>query len=202
MKKIFLILTIISFFALYINAQTTVEGTVTEEDGRALPGVTVQAKGTTVATMTDSDGKYSIEVPEDSNSLIFTYVGMETQEIEITGDIINVVMKVGDSELEEVVVSALGVTRERKSLGYSVSEVSSNDMVNVKANKKNSKKLQKSSKTWKRANNDVNAMKLFVGDTESIPLKGSQIAVKIDGFRARVVIDCFFYGYDRNIMFV
>ncbi len=61
-------------------------------------------------------------------------------------------------------------------------------------NKWGKNKKTKPSKTWKRANNDVNAMKLFVGDTESIPLKGSQITVKIDGFRARVVIDCFFYN--------
>ncbi len=108
MKKIFLLLTITALAVLTIKAQTNVTGTVTGEDGVPMPGVTVQVEGTTIATMTDPDGKYSIEVPEGSNFLFFSYVGMETQEIEVTGEVVNVIMKLGDCELEEVVVMAYG----------------------------------------------------------------------------------------------
>ncbi len=123
MKKLMLLFAAFLLIGMQINAQTTVTGTVTGDDGIALPGVTVQVKGTTVATMTDPDGKYSIEAPEGSNFLLFTYVGMQDEEVEVTGDVINVIMKVADTALDEVVVTALGISREKKALGYSVSDV-------------------------------------------------------------------------------
>ena len=67
----------------YAMAQRTVTGTVTDESGEAVISATVQVKGTTVGATTDLDGKYSINVPEGSTTLMFSYIGYATQEIEL-----------------------------------------------------------------------------------------------------------------------
>ena len=107
-----------------VAQQKTITGTVTDEAGDPLPGVTVVVKGTTNGTVTSMDGNYSISnIPEDA-VLVFSFVGMRTQEITYTGkQQINVVMTESVVGLDEVVVTALGITRDKKSLGYSVGEV-------------------------------------------------------------------------------
>jgi hypothetical protein len=132
MRKLTLLLAAIGFFSLQgVFAQTSVTGTVTDADnGGTLPGVTVQVQGTSIGTVTDMDGKYSLQVPEDATALIFSFVGMETQEVAFTGQtVINVDMKTGAQALEEVVVTALGITKEKKALGYAVSEVGGEELV-------------------------------------------------------------------------
>ena len=128
MKKLMLLFTLISFLGLQAFAQRTVTGTVTDEAGAAMPGVAVSVKGTTVGTMTKDDGTYSINAPEESEFLVFSYIGMQTQEVAISGDVVNVTMRAADTELDEVVVTALGLTRDKKALGYSVQEVGGDDM--------------------------------------------------------------------------
>ncbi|HPJ01188.1 MAG TPA: carboxypeptidase-like regulatory domain-containing protein, partial [Enterococcus sp.] len=105
-----------------VNAQKTITGTVTSsEDGMTLPGVSVVVKGTTLGTITNIDGKYSIEVPGDATTLVFTYVGMVTEEMAIgANSVIDVRMVPDIMGLDEVVVTALGISREKKSLGYAV----------------------------------------------------------------------------------
>ncbi|NOR76631.1 MAG: SusC/RagA family TonB-linked outer membrane protein [Draconibacterium sp.] len=104
--------------------QKSITGTVTDEAGDPLPGVTVVVKGTTNGTVTSMDGNYSIfNIPEDA-VLVFSFIGMRTQEITYTGkQQINVVMTESVVGLDEVIVTALGITRDKKSLGYSVGEV-------------------------------------------------------------------------------
>lgn len=134
MRKLTLLLAAIGFFSLQgVFAQTSVTGTVTDADnGGTIPGVNVQVKGTSIGTMTDMDGKYSLQVPEDATALIFSFVGMETQEVAYTGQtVINVDMKTSAQKLDEVVVTALGVSREKKSLGYSTQEVQGDDLNQV-----------------------------------------------------------------------
>lgn len=107
-------------------AQTrTVTGKVTSsEDGSGVPGVTVFVKGTTTGTVTDLDGNYSFDVPPEARTLVFSFIGMRTQEVEIAGrSNINVTMETDVVALDELVVTAFGISRERKSLGYAVQDV-------------------------------------------------------------------------------
>jgi TonB-linked SusC/RagA family outer membrane protein len=124
MRKILLLLAFISFLGMQAFAQRTVTGTVTAaDDGSGLPGVSVLAKGTSVRTVTDVNGAYSLNVPSGATVLVFEFMGMETQEVAITGDVVNCVLKSSDIALDDVVVTALGITKERKAVGYAVQEV-------------------------------------------------------------------------------
>ena len=107
MKKFTLILFLLSFCFATAFAQTrTITGTVTSaEDGQNFPGVSVFVKGTTIGASTDLDGRYTINVPADAQTLVFRFVGYETQEVAITSEVINVALKVASEELEEVVVT-------------------------------------------------------------------------------------------------
>jgi len=129
MRKITMMLAFLLFAGLsFAYAQTkTISGTVTSADnGSALPGVTVQVKGTTNGTVTDFNGKYSLNVKSSAKTLIFSFVGMKTQEVAIDGrTTINVVMKSSALSLKQVVVTALGISRQKRALGYSVTKVSS-----------------------------------------------------------------------------
>lgn len=135
MKKILLV----SFFvALVFSAwaqERTVSGKVTSsEDGSAIPGVNVLLKGTAAGSVTDAAGEYSLSVPESGGTLVFSFIGFTSQEIEIgSRSVINVIMASDVTQLTEVVVTALGIQREEKSLGYSVQEVSGDEISNVKS---------------------------------------------------------------------
>ncbi len=111
-------------------AQRTVSGTVlSEEDGQAVPGVNVLIKGTASGTTTDFDGKYRISVPEEGTTLVFSFIGFATTEVEVgVRSVVDVSLDADVQELSEVVVTALGVTREERSLGYAVSEVSGDEV--------------------------------------------------------------------------
>jgi len=97
---------------------------ISEEDNQGLPGATVLVKGTTVGTTTELDGNYSINVPAGSNVLIFSFVGLKTKEESIGNrSVINLTLNIDASQLSEVVVTSLGIEREKKALGYAVSTV-------------------------------------------------------------------------------
>ena len=81
--KILLILMVFMFSTALVFAQKTVTGTVTGSDNTPLPGVSIVVKGTTTGTITDINGKYSLSVPADAKTLIFTFVGMESQDVAI-----------------------------------------------------------------------------------------------------------------------
>ncbi len=126
MKRICLIFFVILGLlgnSLYAQ-ERRVSGTVTDADtGATLPGVTVMVQGTTIGTITDIDGQYELTVTPQ-NVLVFSSVGMTTQRITV-GDrtVINVSLVPDVAMLQEIVVTALGISRERKSLGYTVQEV-------------------------------------------------------------------------------
>ena len=109
-----------------------VSGTVTSAtDGSTLPGLSIVLKGTTQGTVTDSEGKYTLEVPQDG-VLVFSYLGFRSDEIAVDGRrVINVSMDEESETLDELVVTALGIRREEKSLGYSVSTVTGEEMTRV-----------------------------------------------------------------------
>ncbi|MEN7546894.1 SusC/RagA family TonB-linked outer membrane protein [Rapidithrix thailandica] len=121
-------------FHLTQAQQTVVSGQVTSaEDGIPLPGVSVMLEGTSSGTISDPDGKYKITVPDDAQRLSFSFVGFITKTIEIKGQsVINVVLKSDTKQLKEVVITALGVSREKKSLGYAVKELDGEEVNTVK----------------------------------------------------------------------
>ncbi len=127
MKRFVFVLSLLLFagFNLLQAQGVQVSGNVTgADDGTALPGVSVVVRGTTIGAVTDFEGNYSITVPDASATLMFSFVGMTTQEIVVEGKtVIDVALESTSMELDEVVVTALGVSREKKSLGYSVQEV-------------------------------------------------------------------------------
>ncbi|MEN8230567.1 MAG: SusC/RagA family TonB-linked outer membrane protein [Bacteroidota bacterium] len=131
MKRVLSFLLFMALGTLTLMGQAReVTGTVVgAEDGAPLPGVSVAVKGTSIGTITDTDGFYKINVPQDVQILVFSFVGLLTQEIDI-GDktVIDVVMEQDLMELDEVVVTALGISREKKALGYSVSQINAEDI--------------------------------------------------------------------------
>ncbi|PXY46196.1 SusC/RagA family TonB-linked outer membrane protein [Flavobacterium hydrophilum] len=114
-----------------LQAQTTtVTGTVTDAQGMPIPGVNVNVKGTKTNTSSDFDGKYSIAVSNQSAILIFSYVGSATKEVSVAGlSTVNVALSAGSEQLGEVVVTALGQSKEKKALGYATSVIKSEAIV-------------------------------------------------------------------------
>ena len=90
-----------------------VSGTVKDQAGETIISASVMVKGTTIGTVTDFDGNYSIDVPDDAKVLVFSYIGMKTQELTITGNVMNVVLSENSEVLEEVVVTGYGTTKKR-----------------------------------------------------------------------------------------
>lgn len=135
MKQMYLrciALLLFSIITISAYAQTTVTGTVTEASGVAVPGATVAEKGTTNGMSTSVDGKFSLTVKPGA-VLTISFIGFKTKEVTVgTQTTINVVLESGESSLNEVVVTALGIRREKKSLGYSVQEVKGQTLVDRK----------------------------------------------------------------------
>ncbi len=131
LKKLTIIL---AFVPILLWGQSkVVTGTVTSSgDGMPLPGVTVLVKGTTQGTSTDFDGNYSIKVKEGA-VLQFSYVGFTTKEIKVRGSKLNVVLQESAESLSEVVVTALGVRKQAKSVGYATTKVSTKELERVNA---------------------------------------------------------------------
>ena len=118
------------FIQTTIQQQTQrVTGKVVDNNGAPIVGATVIIKGTGKAVITDINGHYSINVVTTNAVLIFSYIGKKKQEVSISGQsIININLEDEISSLDEVVVTALGITKEKKSLGYSVQEIKSDKL--------------------------------------------------------------------------
>ncbi len=126
MKKICLIFAILVFMGNVLIAQERrITGTVTDAvDGSTMPGVTISVRGTTQGTITDTNGRYEITV-EEGATLVFSFIGMVTEQRVVgTESVINVSMSMDLATLQEIVVTAFGIEREKKALSYSVQEVS------------------------------------------------------------------------------
>ncbi|PRZ00315.1 TonB-linked SusC/RagA family outer membrane protein [Marinilabilia salmonicolor] len=132
MKKVLLALSflmVIGLGSVLAQAQT-ISGTVTgSETGEPVPGVSVFVKGTTIGTVTNIDGAYSLNVPEGSETLVFSFIGMQTQEIALSGQTtVDLAMVDEAIAMDEVVVTALGISREKKSLGYAAQNVNAEEL--------------------------------------------------------------------------
>lgn len=124
------ILTLLLAFVVHLSfaQDKTITGTVTDQDGLPLPGVNIVVEGTTNGTQTDFDGNYSINGSQ-GQSLLFTYIGQrDVRETIGAGNTINVQMQEDAQALEEVVVTAQGIKREKKALGYATTSVGSDQL--------------------------------------------------------------------------
>ncbi len=126
-KLFYQVLLLLSMFSTSLLAQKTVNGVIKDESGEPLIGVNVLVQGTSTGTVSEFDGSYSVSDVDDATVLVFSYTGMESKS-EIVGmrSVIDVVLK--SAYLDEVVVTALGIRREERSLGYSVGRVSGEDL--------------------------------------------------------------------------
>ena len=117
------------FTGMAVEARV-INGTVTDQTGESIISASVVVKGTTIGTVTDFDGNYTLEVPDNAQELVFSYIGMKTQEVAISGSVMNVVMSEDNAVLEEVVVTGYGTTKKRD-LVTSVASVSAEQIKDV-----------------------------------------------------------------------
>jgi TonB-linked SusC/RagA family outer membrane protein len=123
---------LLTLFTIAAYAQNTVTGTVKDAKGEAIPAVSILVKGSTQGVSSDAEGKFRINAAQGS-VLIFRYIGFKTQEVTVgTSNTINVVLADESNNLNEVVVTALGIQREKKSLGYAVQEVKGEALVEAR----------------------------------------------------------------------
>ena len=135
MRKLTFLLTCLFLVGLgLVNAQSkSISGKViSSEDGQPIIGATVLVKGATMGTITNADGEFKITLPRNGKELLISYIGMKTIEV-VAEDNLVVKLYSDDSQLNEVVVTAMGITRDKKSLGYSVQEVSGDEVNKVKS---------------------------------------------------------------------
>ncbi|MDC9724070.1 MAG: SusC/RagA family TonB-linked outer membrane protein [Urechidicola sp.] len=123
-------LSFLAFFTTitFLFAQDlTVSGTVSDADGAVLPGVSIQVKGTNTGTSSDFDGNYEINASQ-GDVLVFSFLGFKNQEITVTGTTHDITLEEDATQLDEVVVTAFGITKSTKELGYSVTQVKTEDL--------------------------------------------------------------------------
>ncbi|MCC9017217.1 SusC/RagA family TonB-linked outer membrane protein [Flavobacterium lipolyticum] len=129
----FLVLFLVLVAQLTFAQERAVSGTVSDNAGIPLPGVSVLVKGTKTATQTDFDGKYSIKAAPNQ-VLVFSYIGMKAQEVSASSTTVNTKLKDDSVELESVVVTALGVKKSARALGYATQEVKAADITRANNN--------------------------------------------------------------------
>ncbi len=132
MRKVLLIIFMLALW--HYSYAGIVKGKVISSDtSEELIGVTVMVKGTSIGTITDVNGDFSINVSDENSVLTFSYIGFKIQEIPVAGmDVINVKLEPDVEELEGVVVTALGIKRSEKALGYAVQKVGGDLVSDVK----------------------------------------------------------------------
>ncbi|WP_228084866.1 SusC/RagA family TonB-linked outer membrane protein [Mucilaginibacter sp. JRF] len=132
-KPIAWLLAFMCLCCLQVYAQEAVQitGTVKTDKGEILAGVSVRIKNTTTGAVTDASGKYTLRVPNRSAILQISYIGFATKEIPVgAGNVLNIVLEENSNQLSDIVVTALGIKRESKKLGYSTATVNT-DLLTV-----------------------------------------------------------------------
>ena len=130
MKKLALLLMTVLFATGIALAQRTIQGKVSDAKGEPMVGTSVVVKGTTTGTTTDVDGNYNLSVPVGSTTIIFSFTGFQTQEVTLgTSNVLDLTLQEGIL-LSETVVTALGISKSDKSLGFAVTKVSGETVAN------------------------------------------------------------------------
>ena len=127
-KKLTSVLLFLAMSVGVVSAQTSkVTGKVIGEDGEPVIGASIIVKGTTVGTVTDFDGNFELEVPANGKQLVISYIGMKSKEVVVSSNV-NVTLMSDTQNLDEVVVTAMGISKEKKALGYAVQDVKSDEL--------------------------------------------------------------------------
>jgi TonB-linked SusC/RagA family outer membrane protein len=180
MKRILLVcLTAVFAFAsseLWAQEQT-ISGTVaSSDDGSGLPGVNVVVKGTTNGTVTDANGKYSVSAPADG-TLVFTFIGLTTQEVAIGGrSVVDVKMSQDVQQLSEVIVTAQGIMKTKNELSYAAQSVEGdalaksrdNNFVNAMSGKVSGVQIQKNNSMGGSTNVIIRGFKSLTGNNQAL----------------------------------
>ncbi len=134
MVKVCIALTVLLLYASVSYAQTRVTGRVISgEDGAAIPGANILVKGTALGTITDAEGNFSVEVSSSDAVLTISFVGYKTQDVALAGQTtVDVTLESDAKYLSEVVVTALGIPKEKKALGYAVQSISSESITTAR----------------------------------------------------------------------
>ena len=112
-----------------VRSEREISGTVTDTQGQPLIGVNVSVKGTTLGTITDIDGKYALKITDPNAQIVFSYIGFKQQVLALgKSDVINVTLSEDAQLIDEVVVTALGIKREKKMLGYAIQDVKADEL--------------------------------------------------------------------------
>lgn len=124
----------IAFFVLAVgHTQTSFTGRVLDENNDPLPGASIVVKGSSNGVASDFDGNFQIEFPQGNKMLIVSYVGYLTQEFDASGQTsADIVLQPDSQSLDEVVVTALGIKKEKKRLGYAVQEIQNENLVTAR----------------------------------------------------------------------
>lgn len=127
-------LALLTFLVSFVGySQTNFSGTVLDENNVPLPGASVVVQGSNVGVATDFDGNFEIEIPDGNQILVVSYIGYISQEYDTTGKTsANIVLQPDSQRLDEVVVTALGIKKEKKRLGYAVQEVQGDNLVTAR----------------------------------------------------------------------
>ena len=133
MKRLFFLFLAFTCLLQAMNGQQrTVNGNVKSSvDGQPVIGATVIVKGTTIGTTTDLNGNFTISIPGETSVLVVSYIGMKKIEVPVSGASMNFVLEPDLLGLDEVVVTAIGISREKKSLGYAVQDISGDKINNA-----------------------------------------------------------------------
>ena len=124
-RVIILMLCLVTSMNIVLAQNRKITGTVVSaEDNEPVIGAAVVVRGTQIGIVTDVDGVFKLEVPSSAKTLIISYLGMKTQEVTIK-DGLKIILESDSQSLDEVVVTAMGLNREKKSLGYAIQEVKS-----------------------------------------------------------------------------
>jgi hypothetical protein len=175
----------------------TITGKVTDQNGAPVPFATVTETGTRNAVTCDGNGAFTIRVSKRKARLTFTSTGFIAHTMTLTGATAFVALSRSGQELNEVVVTALGVRRKSNVTGYSTSalegrvagvEIAGNGREDGSDEGGEDKRLR----TWQRSGLQENSVQLSVGDNDTLPLHSAQVAVQVDGFHARVLFDYYF----------
>ncbi|MDD2303357.1 MAG: SusC/RagA family TonB-linked outer membrane protein [Prolixibacteraceae bacterium] len=184
MKKIALLLAFFAIGLQVLMAQTKeISGTVTSaDDGGLIPGVSVSVKGTTLGTITDMDGAFRLKVPQDAKTLTFSFVGMASQDVAIgTQSTFKIKLSSENISVDEVVVTALGISRDKKSLGYSSQNVKEDQISTVKAsNFMNSLSGKVAGVQIKKSNNMGGSTNVVMRGNKSLT-NNNQVLYVVDG---------------------
>ncbi|MGM8363493.1 SusC/RagA family TonB-linked outer membrane protein [Flavobacterium sp. ARAG 55.4] len=166
------------------QVQKTVKGMITDEQGMPLPGVSVLEKNTQNSAMTDIDGNFTIDVNTPNPVLVISYVGFTTKEVKVTNSaLVKVILKMDTNELNEVVVTALGIKREEKRLGFKQETVKSESLAQTTPNNWSSGLKGKVAglNIISTGSGPLNSQQITLRGNNSLDPKGNYALIVVDG---------------------